>query len=119
MFVSGRKVSVSKAKGREQGTAFVCLWWGGKRPGLKATLSWGAAIRGVEEVAEKLGIWAETDESKPWWLKPPIILRALLPGMNPRPSARTSFSAACKANSFCGVYGTRSAALRAGSEVLP
>jgi hypothetical protein len=36
----------------------------------------------------------------------PIDSVRLIPGLKPRPTTRASFSAACKAHSFCDLYGT-------------
>src|ERR1700679_1641472 len=45
--------------------------------------------------------------SIPQGLKPTIDLIGFVPGMNPRPTARTSFSAACKARADFGALEAR------------
>jgi error-prone DNA polymerase len=50
---------------------------------------------GALQVAEKLEIWAETDEKHTSVAKAMAHSAGFIPGINPRPTARTSFSAAC------------------------
>jgi len=48
------------------------------------------------QAAEELEIWAETDKKHTSVAKATVHSVGFIPGMNPRPTARTSFSAACK-----------------------
>jgi hypothetical protein len=54
-------------------------------------------LAGAEEVDEKALDSDEELKSIPQGLKPALIRLAIMPGMNPRPTVRMSFSAACKA----------------------
>lgn len=53
-----------------------------------------------EELVEKASNLNEIPESMPLGLKPGLVLCGLTPGMNPQPTARTSFSASWEALPF-------------------
>jgi hypothetical protein len=57
---------------------------------------------GAEQAAEKPLIWVKCDEKHPSGAKARIDSVDLMPGMNPWPTARTSFSAACEAQESFG-----------------
>ena len=53
---------------------------------------------GAKQFAEKPKIWAENDKKRTSVAKATAYFAGFIPGMNPRPTARTSFSATCKAH---------------------
>jgi len=68
--------------------------------GQPAVKNFKARPPGAKQAAEKPLIWVKCDEKHPSGAKARIDSVDLMPGMNPWPTARTSFSAACKARHF-------------------
>src|ERR1035441_10145934 len=66
-------------------------------------------LAGAKQAAEKGLISGERPEKHTSGAKAHIDSIGLIPGINPRPTARMSFSAACKARLFCDLYGTTKA----------
>jgi len=58
--------------------------------------------RGLNRLLKKAMSFGEEIEKHPSGAEAHIDLIGFMPGMNPRPTARTSFSAACKAQIFLG-----------------
>jgi hypothetical protein len=56
-----------------------------------------SSAAGAKQAAEKVGIRAKSAESIPQGLKAHDDYIAFTPGINPRPTLKPSFSAACKA----------------------
>ena len=61
---------------------------------------WIGAVAGTEQGAEKLWIWGVNSEKHTSVAEAGIDSIELVPGINPRPTARMSFSAACEARTL-------------------
>jgi hypothetical protein len=65
--------------------------------GLKLGIDLIGFIGPAKQLAEKVRFSIRNPRSIPQGLKPRIYSIGVMPGMNPRPTARMSFSASCKA----------------------
>jgi len=66
----------------------------------KATLPSISSCGTAKQLAEKVAFPIQIPKNVPQGLKPGIDSIGIVPGMNPRPTARLSFSASCKAVPF-------------------